>query len=93
MNNKRQIIENLCYTELVYGRINKKLGTDFSNEKIELYIKDILKKTDEEFYVKTGKNYYVTNTENNIRLTINSNTFRVITVDKIKKSTTPAHNR
>jgi hypothetical protein len=27
---KQRIIENLCYTELVYERINKKLATDFS---------------------------------------------------------------
>ncbi|MFO7657722.1 MAG: DUF3781 domain-containing protein [Bacteroidales bacterium] len=37
------------------------------------------------FFTKTGKNYYMTNTGNNIRITINSNIFRVITVDKIKK--------
>ncbi len=85
-DNKQKIIENLCYTELVYGRINKKLTTDLSKEQIELFIKELLKKTDKKFYTKTGKNYYVTNTEKNIRITINSNNFRVITVDKIKKT-------
>ncbi len=85
IGNKQEIIENHCYTDLVYRRINKKLSTDFSNGQIELFIYNILKKTDEKFYTKTGKNYYVTNTENNVRITINSNTFRVITVDKIKK--------
>lgn len=84
-NNKHQIIENLCYTDLVYKRINKKLAINFSHEQIELFINELLKKTDERFYTKTGKNYYVTNTENNIRLTINSNTFRIITADKIEK--------
>jgi len=82
--NKQLIIENLCYTELVYGRINKKLATDFSNEQIEVLINEVLKNTDEKYYTKTGKNYYVTNTENNIRLTINSNTFRIITVDRLR---------
>jgi RNA binding exosome subunit len=82
---KQQIIENLCYTELVYKRINKKLLTEFSNGQIELLIKQILKKTDEKFYTKTGKNFYVTNTDDNIRITINSNTFRVITADKIEE--------
>jgi len=82
---KQDIIENHCYTDLVYERINKKLSTKFSNRQIELYINNILKMTDERFYAKTGKNYYVTNTKNNIRITINSNTFRVITVDKIEK--------
>ncbi len=82
---KQRIIENLCYTELVYERINKKLSSDFSKGQIELFIDEILKKTNEKFYNKTGKNYYVTNAEKNIRITINSNTFRVITVDKIRK--------
>lgn len=82
---KQQIIENLCYTELVYKRINKKLLTEFSNGQIELLIKQILKKTDEKFYTKTGKNFYVTSTDDNIRITINSNTFRVITADKIEE--------
>lgn len=84
-DDKQMIIKNLCYTQLVYSRVNKKLRTNLQNEEIELFIDKILKKSDEKFYTKTGKNYYVTNTENNIRLTINSNTFRLITVNKIKQ--------
>ena len=84
MGKKQEIIQNLCYTDLVYGRINKKLSIDLSNSEIESFIDKILKKTDEKFYTKSGKNYYVINTENNIRITINSNTFRVITVDKLR---------
>lgn len=84
-DDKQMIIENLCYTQLVYSRVNKKLRTNLQNEEIELFIDKILKISDEKFYTKTGKNYYVTNTENNIRLTINSNTFRLITVNKIKQ--------
>jgi hypothetical protein len=80
---KQKIIESVCYTELVYDRINKKLSTDLSHGQIESFIDEVLKTTDEKFYVKTGKNYYVTNTSNSIRITINSNTLRVITVDKI----------
>ncbi len=82
---KKRIIKNLCYTELVYERINNKLTADFSKRQIELFINEILHKTNENYYIRTGKNYYVTNTENNIRITINSNTYRVITVDKIHK--------
>lgn len=82
--NKEKIIKNICYTELVYGRINKKLNTNYSVKEIEDYMLDILKKTDIIFYTKTGKNYYVLNAENNIRITINSNTTRIITVDKVK---------
>jgi len=83
---KQEILENICYTELVYERINKKLNTKFSKNKIEVYISKILKETDKTFYTKKGKNFYVINIENNIRITINSNTFRVITVERINKS-------
>ena len=81
---KQEILENICYTELVYERINKKLNIKFSKKQIEEYIFNILKETDEIFFSGIGKNIYVLNTENNIRITINSNTFRVITVDRIE---------
>jgi hypothetical protein len=82
-NNKQKIIENICYTELVYQRINKKLKVNYSKKEIEELIVKVLKATDEKFFTRTGKNYYVSNSEYNIRITINSNTFRVITVDEI----------
>ena len=83
--NKREILKNICYTELVYGRINKKLNIKFSKKQIEEFIFKILKETEEKFFSKIGKNFYITNTENNIKITINSNTFRIITVDRIEK--------
>jgi hypothetical protein len=83
--NKLKVLENICYTELVYDRINKKLHTNLSKKQIEAFLLNILTETNDRFYIKTGKNFYVTNTENNIRITINSYTFRVITVDKIKR--------
>ncbi|MCD4756589.1 DUF3781 domain-containing protein [bacterium] len=84
MINKKDILKNICYTELVYERINKKLNTKFSKKQIEEFIFKTLKETEEKFFKKIGKNFYVTNTENNIRITINSNTFRIITVDRIE---------
>jgi len=81
--NKSEILKNICYTELVYRRINKKLQTDYARKEIEEYLFKIIKETDIECFIKKGKNFYVT-TNYNIRITINSNTFRVITVDKIK---------
>ena len=81
--NKQEILENICYTELVYERINKKLNTKFSKKQIEEFIFKILKETERKFYLRIGKNYYVSNTENNIKITINSNTFRIITVDRM----------
>jgi len=83
--NKREILKNICYTGLVYGRINKKLNIKFSKKQIEEFIFKILKETEEKFFSKIGKNFYVANTENDIKITINSNTFRVITVDRIKR--------
>ena len=47
--NKQSVIDNLCYTQLVYERINKKLGIDFSKEQIESFIDKVLKATDEKF--------------------------------------------
>lgn len=82
--NRSEILERVCYTELVYDRIKKKLNFDISRKEMEDYIIEILKNTNADFFTKTGKNYYVMNTKVSIRSTINSNTFRVITVDKIK---------
>lgn len=83
LHSKKHIIDNLCYTELVYGRINKKLSTNYSKLEIESLILDLLNNSSEEDYLKIGKNYYVSNHKHKIRLTINSYTFRVITADKI----------
>ncbi|MFA6549958.1 MAG: DUF3781 domain-containing protein [Candidatus Gracilibacteria bacterium] len=80
--NKTKILKNICYTELVYQRINKKLNTNLSKNQIEEFILKVLKKTKEKFFSKIGKNFYIINTKNNIKITINSNTFRVITVDR-----------
>ena len=86
MNNyKSEILKNICYTELVYGRINKKLNIELSKEKIEEFILETISETDETKFQKTGKNIYITNKEKNIRLTINSNTNRIITADKLNK--------
>jgi len=79
---KTEILKNICYTELVYERINKKLKTDYSKSEIETILFNIIKETADASVQKTGKNFYVTNTIHKIRITINSNTYRVITVDK-----------
>lgn len=84
MINKVEILKSICYTDLVYGRINKKLNMKLSRIQIEEFIFKILKETDEKYFSKIGKNFYVISSNNNIKITINSNTFRVITVDKIE---------
>ena len=82
---KNNILKHLCYTELVYQRINKKLSTTYTKKEIETEIYAIILATDISFFEKKGKNFYIHNQEQNIRITVNSNTFRVITVDKITK--------
>ena len=82
---KQNIIDNICYTELVYERINKKMNIKFSKRRIEEFIFNTLQETDQSFFNKNGKNFYITNKKNNIRITVNSYAFRVITVDKIEK--------
>jgi len=87
-NYKKEILDKICYTELVYGRINKKLNKELSKDKIEELISAIISKTDEVDFQKRGKNIYITNSERNVRLTINSYTNRIITADKLNKKTT-----
>lgn len=80
---KTQILNKICYTALVYERINKKLNTKLSKPEIEKLLFDTIQETQERYFEKTGKNIYVSNTERNIRITINQNTNRIITVDRI----------
>ena len=80
---KATIIEKLCYTKFVYDRINRKLGLYLSPQEIESFISDIIRRTDTNHFLKKGKNYYITNDTEHIRITVNSCTFRVISTDKI----------
>ena len=85
MIDKKQILDNLCYTELVYGRIRKKLSIQMTNEEIENYIFQAIVETPLENFEKTGKNYYIRNLNRKIQITINSYTTGIITADKIIK--------
>lgn len=84
-NYKKRILNEICYSELVYERINKKLNIQLSKDKIEKMIFAIIIETDDKEFKKIGKNIYITNNERNVLLTINSNTFRIITVDRLNK--------
>jgi len=89
MNNyKNEVLDKICYTDLVYERINKKMNIELSKDKIEEMIFAIIKETEETEFKKIGKNIYITNNERNVRLTINSYTNRIITADKLNKKTT-----
>ncbi|MDO4771388.1 DUF3781 domain-containing protein [Porphyromonas sp.] len=80
---KEVILQRLCYTKLVYGRINRKLNLHLSPQEIEDFIACIINRTDETHFLQKGKNYYITNNAEGFRITINSFTYRVITADKI----------
>jgi hypothetical protein len=41
-NYKKEILAKICYTELVYERINKKLNLKLSKDKIETFISTII---------------------------------------------------
>ncbi|MEM6643728.1 MAG: DUF3781 domain-containing protein [Bacteroidota bacterium] len=89
-NYKNDILTKICYTELVYGRIKKKLGIELSNNQIEEMISSIISETNEADFQRAGKNIYITNRFRNIRITINSYTTRIITVDKLNKKPNPS---
>jgi hypothetical protein len=42
---KTEILSRICYTELVYERINKKLNSKFSKSEIEKMLFNIVKET------------------------------------------------
>lgn len=82
---KTVILARISYTELVYGRINKKLNLTFSKSEIEKLIYKVIEETPEVDFQRIGKNMYIGNTEYNIRVTVNTNTCRIITADRILK--------
>ena len=83
--NKTEILSRLCYTEMVYGRVNKKLSTQFSKSEIEAMLHKVLAETEDSYFERIGKNIYATNFEHQLKITINSNTYRIITVNRITK--------
>ncbi len=66
-NFKKTVLDKLCYTELVYERINKKLKIDLSQDKIEGLFTIVILETDENKFIKTGKSIYITNRKRNIK--------------------------
>lgn len=83
-NIKKLIIKKHKYTDLVFYRINKKLNITFNNEQIKNYIFSLIQNTNEEDIIKKWKNFYIYNKIDNIRITVNSFTYTVITVDRFK---------
>lgn len=65
------------------GELPKKLGVIPSKDEIDNPVSSIIAETEEVNFLKKGKNIYITSHAKNIRLTINSFTNRIITVDKL----------
>ncbi|MGQ2375645.1 DUF3781 domain-containing protein [Companilactobacillus zhachilii] len=74
-------LNNVCYTPLVFNRVNKKLQVNLSNEEIKTLVNQIIQDKATTI-VKDGKNYYLQNDD--IELVINSFNYRLITVNKLK---------
>lgn len=88
MNNARKtILSQVCYTDLVYGRINKKLKANMLNDEIEKLVYEVIE-SERSVINKIGKNYYIEGAKVKVRITVNSHTYRVITADKILMKTT-----
>ncbi|MBU1579036.1 MAG: DUF3781 domain-containing protein [Bacteroidetes bacterium] len=83
---KTEVLSKICYTELVYERINKKLNSKRSKDEIEKMIYELIAQTHASQFQKRGKNIYVTNHDRNISITINSNTHRVITINSDERT-------
>lgn len=82
MNNKAQLLTNLDkihLTKLGIVRVNKNLK--LTNNDIIKYLKDKILKTSSKVY-KKGKNFYCE--IDNIKITINSFSYTIITAHQIK---------
>lgn len=77
-----QIKDHVCYTELVYQRVNKKLVVDLSHAEIEALVIAVLNDV-ATGVERLGKNYYVTNQTRQVQLVINSFNYRLITVNRV----------
>jgi len=77
-----KIKENICYTELVYGRIRKKLKIKLLDTDIEKMIFEVISDKNSSL-TKRGKNFYVINKNLRVEVAINSNNYRVITASKV----------
>jgi hypothetical protein len=80
---KKIIASQLCYTDLVYSRINKKLSLNLNRKQIEKLVLNLVSDTPVNSFKQIGKNIYVINDIAKVSITINSYTNRVITVDRL----------
>jgi len=83
---KLSISNKFRNTQMGFIRIKKNLDiSNLSDDKIELYLKEIILSTPIENIESIGKNHYFNNIKYNAILTINSHTFTIITAKQINK--------
>ncbi|WP_423058328.1 DUF3781 domain-containing protein [Brevibacterium linens] len=72
--------EEVCYTDLVFDRVNEKLGTSLSNTEVKELVASVMQSS-ESVANRSGKNWYISEWHTGVRLTINASTLSLITVD------------
>lgn len=77
--NRETFLNNICYTDLVFKCVNKKLQTDYSIVEIKNLANQIIGNP-QTTITKNGKNYYLL--YQNIELVVNSFNFRLITANR-----------
>lgn len=70
----------ICYTPLVFERVNKKLNLNQDEVATKLMVANVL--ADPDHVSRRGKNYYVRSRQYQVELTINASNYRLITVSK-----------
>ncbi|WP_318765025.1 DUF3781 domain-containing protein [Lactiplantibacillus carotarum] len=85
MNNQvlAAIKSKLCYTPLVFERVNKKLDLNQDEAATKALVNHVLAQPDG--IDRRGKNYYVQSRKYQVELTVNASNYRLITVNRISE--------
>ncbi|MBZ5992696.1 DUF3781 domain-containing protein [Leuconostoc gelidum] len=75
------IQSSVCYTPLVYERVNKKLSQIVSPTQVDELVTRVLN-SEYASIISRGKNYYIEERTEGVILTINKNNYRLITINK-----------
>ncbi|AFS40434.1 DUF3781 domain-containing protein [Leuconostoc gelidum] len=75
------IQSSVCYTPLVYERVNKKLSQIMSPTQVDELVTRVLN-SEYASIISRGKNYYIEERTEGVILTINKNNYRLITINK-----------
>ena len=83
---KLSISNKFKNTQMGFVRIKKNLDiSNLSDDKTEIYLKEVILSTPIEDIESIGKNHYFKNIKHNAILTVNSHTFTIITAKQINK--------